>query len=57
MLLSAPVIELVTVSVAVMDCEPDVFKVTVKEPTPLVREAFEGKTAWLSLEDIATVPT
>jgi hypothetical protein len=39
-----------------MDCEPDVFKVTIKEPTPLVRPAFGGKPAWPSLEEIETVP-
>ena len=51
-----PVIELVVVSVAVIVCVPAVCKVTLKEPTPLVRAAFTGRTALLSLEVILTVP-
>ena len=51
-----PVMVLVTVSVAVIDCVPAVFKVTLNEPTPLIRLVFAGKTAWLSLEVILTVP-
>ena len=51
-----PVVELVTVSVAVIDCEPAVSRVTVKVPTPLVRPALAGRTALLSLEVILTVP-
>ena len=47
---------LVVVSVAVIDWEPAVFKVTMKVPTPFVRPAFAGKVAALSVEVIETVP-
>ena len=45
-----PVIELLTVSVAVTVWEPAVSKVTENVPTPLVRVELEGKTAALSVE-------
>ena len=45
-----PVIELFTVSVAVMVWVPAISKVTENVPTPLVRVELEGKTAWLSVE-------
>ena len=45
MALWLPVIELVTVSVAVTDCVPAVLRVTLKVPTPSVRVASAGRTA------------
>jgi hypothetical protein len=46
----------VTVSVAVMDWVPPVFKVALKLPVPLVRVEFAGKLAWLSELVKCTVP-
>ena len=43
-----PVIELVTVSVAVTVWLPAVFRVTLKLPAPLVRVELAGSTAWES---------
>ena len=40
-----PLIELITVSVTVTDCQPIVIKVTLKMPTPFFRAIFAGKTA------------
>ncbi len=37
-----PVIVPVTVSVAVIDCDPDVFSVALKVPAPPVRVVFAG---------------
>ena len=51
-----PVIEAVTVSVAVTVCEPAVLSVTEKFPVPAVRVAFAGKTAWPSLLVMCTIP-
>jgi hypothetical protein len=51
-----PVMELVTVSVAVTDWLPAVFRVTVKVPTPLVSVELAGSTAWLSPLVKWTVP-
>ena len=45
-----PVIELFTVSVAEMVCEPAVFKVTENVPTPFVKVELEGKAAWVSVD-------
>ena len=45
MALWLPVIEGVTVSVAVTDWVPTVLRVTLKVPTPLVRVASAGRTA------------
>ena len=44
------------VSVAVIDRVPAVLRVTSKVPTPSVRVASAGKTAWPSLLVMATVP-
>ena len=43
-----PVIDEDTVSVAVMDCDPAVFNVKLKLPTPFVRVVSDGSDAWLS---------
>src|SRR3974390_3348712 len=51
-----PVIDDVTVSVAVIVWLPAVFKVALKVPTPLVRVAFAGRTAAPSLDVKCTVP-
>jgi hypothetical protein len=51
-----PVIEPVTVSVAVIVCGPVVFSVTEKVPTPLVKVEFAGRTASPSLLVKWTVP-
>ena len=51
-----PVMLLVTVSVAVIDCVPEVFKVKLKVPAPLVKPEFAGKVAWMSVEVKCTVP-
>src|SRR5262249_58412375 len=51
-----PVMELVTVSVAVTVWLPAVFRVALKVPTPLVRVELDGSTAWPSLLVKATVP-
>ena len=51
-----PVIELVTVSVAVTVCDPAVFRVTEKTPTPLVNVALAGKVAEPSVLVKCTVP-
>ena len=52
----APVIELVTVSVAVMVCAPTVFSVAGKVPVPLVKVALPGSTAMPSVLVKCTVP-
>src|SRR5205809_527007 len=46
----------VTVSVAVMLWTPDVFKVALDEPTPLVKLELAGRLAWRSLLVKCTVP-
>jgi hypothetical protein len=51
-----PVIEAVTVSVAVIDCEPFVFSVAEKVPTPFVSVEFAGKVAAPSLLVKCTIP-
>ena len=51
-----PVIELVTVSVAVIVWLPPVFSVTLKVPVPLVSVEFAGRTAAASLLVKWTVP-
>ena len=51
-----PVIEVPTVSVAVMVCEPAVIRVTANVPTPLGRIEFAGFTAPPSELVIFTVP-
>ena len=51
-----PVIEPVTVSVAVMVCAPFVFSVAENVPVPLVSAEFAGRTAWPSLLVKWTVP-
>ena len=51
-----PVIEAVTVSVAVMVCAPAVFSVAENVPVPLVRVVFAGNTAAPSLLVKCTVP-
>ena len=53
---SVPVMAGVTVSVAVIVSDPDVFSVTLKVPTPSVSLALGGRTAWPSLLVIATLP-
>ena len=53
---SVPVMAGVTVSVAVIVSDPDVFSVTLKVPTPSVKVAAAGSTAWPSLLVIATLP-
>ena len=44
-----PVSELVSVSVAVNDWLPAVFKMALKAPMPLLRPASAGRSAWASL--------
>ena len=39
----------VTVSVAVRDCVPAVFKVALNVPVPFVKGELPGKAAWPSL--------
>lgn len=51
-----PVIDAVTVSVAVIVCAPAVFNVTENMPTPLVSVEFAGNTAAPSLLVKWTVP-
>ncbi len=48
--------ELVTVSVAVIDWVPAVSSVAEKVPVPLVRVALAGSVAWASLLVKWTVP-
>ena len=54
--LVVPVIELVTVSVAVTVCAPAVFNVTENMPTPLVSVPFAGRVARPSVLVKCTVP-
>ena len=54
--LDALVIEPLTVSVAMMVCEPAVFNVALNVPKPFVNVAFAGNTAWPSLLVKCTVP-
>ena len=56
MVLLVPVIELVTVSVAVIVWLPAVFRVALKVPAPLVRVLLAGRVAWPSLLVKWTVP-
>jgi hypothetical protein len=51
-----PVIETVTVSVAVMVWAAAVFNVAEKIPVPFVSVELAGSTAWLSLLVKCTVP-
>src|SRR5260370_1393934 len=51
-----PVIELVTVSVAMTVWLPAVSRVTLKVPVPLTRVELGGRTAWPSLLVKRTVP-
>jgi hypothetical protein len=51
-----PVIVLVTVSVAVIDCVPAVPSVTLKPFVPLVSVELDGSTALLSELVTATIP-
>ena len=51
-----PVIEAVTVSVAVTVWLPVVFSVAEKVPVPFVSAEFAGRTAWLSVLVKCTVP-
>ena len=52
-----PLIEALTVSVAVMVCSPAVFNVAEKVPAPLVTVELAGEnTAWVSLLVTRTVP-
>ena len=51
-----PVMELVTVSVAVTVSPPAVCKVTENVPVPLVKVALAGRVALPSLEVKCTVP-
>lgn len=51
-----PVIEAVTVSVAVTVCVPTVFSVTEKIPVPLMSVLFAGRTACPSVLVKCTVP-
>ena len=55
-LLDVPVIEELSVSVAVMVWVPAVFSVAAKVPVPLVRVEFAGSTACPSLLVKWTVP-
>ena len=52
-----PLMELVTVSVPVMVCEPTVISVAENVPTPEVNVEFGGRTAAESVELKCTVPT
>ena len=54
--LCVPVMDPVTVSVAVSDCVPAVFNVALKVPTPLVSVEFADKVAAPSLLVKWTVP-
>jgi hypothetical protein len=54
--LEVPVIEGVTVSVAVMVWLPLVFSVAEKFPVPFVRVEFAGNVAWPSVLVKCTVP-
>jgi hypothetical protein len=54
--LDVPVIEAVTVSVAVMVCAPAVFSVAWNVPTPLVNVALPGGVAAASVVVNFTVP-
>ena len=56
MVLEVPVIEAVTVSVAVIVCGPAVFNVAWKFPTPLVSVALAGRVAAPSVLVKCTVP-
>jgi hypothetical protein len=51
-----PVIEAVTVSVAVIVWLPTVFSVAEKLPIPFVSIEFADRTAWLSVLVKCTVP-
>ena len=52
----APVIEMVTVSVAVSAWLPAVLRVALKVPVPFVSVLSLGRTAWPSLLVKCTVP-
>jgi hypothetical protein len=52
----APVIEAVTVSVAVMDWLPTVFSVAENVPVPFVSIELAGSTAWPSVLVKCAVP-
>ncbi len=54
--LEVPVIEAVTISVAVMDWLPMVFSFTEKFPVPFVSGEFGGRVAWPSVLVKCTVP-
>jgi hypothetical protein len=54
--LEVPVMEAVTVSVAVMVCTPGVFRVAEEFPTPFVSFESAGRTAWPSVLVKCTVP-
>jgi hypothetical protein len=54
--LEVPVIEAVTVSIAVMDWAPALFSVAEKVPIPLVSIELAGSTAWPSLLVKCDVP-
>ena len=54
--LLAPVIEMVTVSVAVSAWLPAVLRVALKVPVPFVSVLSLGRTAWPSLLVKCTVP-
>src|SRR5437762_219964 len=56
MLFEVPVIEGVTVSVAVIVCDPAVLRVALKVPVPLVRVELTGSVAAPSVEVKCTVP-
>jgi hypothetical protein len=51
-----PVIDEVTVSVAVIVCDPAVFRVVLNEPVPDVRGESAGRTAAPSVDVKCTVP-
>ena len=51
-----PVMDAVTVSVAVKVCDPEVLKVTETVPNPLASNVFAGNTAWESELVNFTVP-
>jgi hypothetical protein len=51
-----PVIDEVTVSVAVMVWLPAIFSVAENVPVPFVSVVFAGSTAWLSVLVKCTVP-
>ena len=51
-----PLILLVVLSVAVIDCVPAAFKVTVNVPIPFDSVASVGRVAWPSLLVKCTVP-